>query len=188
MLRRNPLKIFLVLGVFCSSNSFAMNGKFVASYGYFNINAKTSDTTASISNPSAFHLGYLQPKWNNWEFKIGYSVLLADFAGSDMGFGVDAGVNYYPFSDAGDEKFTDGKVTIHRYEIWRPFVGVAFNQRNFQSIRNSYAGFGLAAGSERYFNEHLNFRAEARYVTLAGSGESTATETSLWFGVVFKLP
>lgn len=188
MLLRNLPKIFFLLTLMNLSSAFGMGGKFVASYGHFNINAKTPDTSATISNPSAFHLGFLQPKWNNWEFKIGYSVLLADFSGSDMGFGIDAGVNYYPLSDAGDEKFTDGKVTIRRYEIWRPFVGLSFNQRNFQSIRNSYAGFGLSLGTERYYSEHLNFRTEARYVSLAGSSESEATETSLWVGVVFKLP
>jgi hypothetical protein len=165
-----------------------MNGKFTASYGYFSINAKTAQTSTTVSNPSAFHLAYLQPKWNNWEFKLGYSVLLADFAGSDMGYGIDAGINYYPLSDAGDEKFTDGKVTVIRYEEWRPFVGFSFNQRSFQSIRSSYAGFGFSTGVEKYLNEKMNIRSELRYVNLVGSSESEATETSLWVGVVFKLP
>ncbi len=184
---RNLLKSTLLLLLFLGSTTYAAGGKVVASYGYFAIDAKTADTSSSISNPSAFHLGYLQPKWNNWEFKIGYSVLLADFSGSDMGYGVDAGINYYPVSDAGDEKFTSGPVTVYRYQIWRPFVGMSFNQRSFQSIRNSYAGFGFSAGTERYFNEDINFRAEARYVSLTGSSESEATETSLWLGIVFKL-
>jgi hypothetical protein len=184
---RNQLKLSLCFLFLLSSAVWAEGGKVVASYGYFAINAKTADTSSSISNPSAFHLGYLQPKWNNWEFKLGYSVLLADFSGSDMGYGVDAGINYYPISDAGDEKFTSGPVTVYRYQIWRPFVGMSFNQRSFQSIRNSYAGFGFSGGTERYYNEDINFRAEARYVSLAGSGESEATETSVWLGIVFKL-
>ena len=112
---------------------------------------------------------------------------MADFAGSDLGYGLDAGANYYPFSDSGDESFTDGVVTAARYENWKPFVGLSFNQRSFQSVRNSYAGFGFRAGVERHYNEKINLRAEARLVSLTGSNESEATETSLFAGLVFKL-
>lgn len=182
---RNLLKILplLLLG----SKALASDGKFVASYGFFAISAKADGRTSSISNPSAFHLGYLQPKWDKWELKIGYTVLMADFSGSDLGYGIDAGINYYPVSAAGEENYSDGIVSARRYELWKPFVGMSFNQRSFQSVRNSYAGFGVCAGTERFYNEKMNFRAEARYVALGGSNESEATETSVFAGLVFKL-
>lgn len=183
----NRLSLLIVLCCALVRSAHGSGGKFVASYGFFALNAKNESRTSSVSSPSAFHLGYLQPKWQKWELKIGYSVLLADFSGSDLGYGLDAGANYYPVSDSGDENFTDGVVTAARYEIWKPFVGLSFNQRSFQSVRNSYAGFGFCAGVERYYSEKINLRAEARLVSLGGSNESEATETSLFAGLVFKL-
>lgn len=155
--------------------------------GYFSISATAGDQSSSISNPSAFHVGYQKIFTDSLEFKIGYSVLMADFSGSDLGYGVDVGFNYYPMSAAADEKYRDENLTVKTYEIWRPFVGFAFNQRNFQSVRNSYAGIGLNAGAEKYHNEKMNWVGELRYTSLGGSNESAATEMQLMFGVVFKL-
>ena len=183
----NPLKPVAIILVLVSMGASAADGKFVASYGFFALSAKNGDRTSSISSPTAFHLGYLQPKWDKWELKIGYSLLMADFSGSDLGYGLDAGINYYPLTDSGEGKFSDGVVTARRYEIWKPFVGMGFNQRSFQSVRNSYAGFGFNAGTERYYSEKINLRAEARFVSLGGSNESEATETSVFVGLVFKL-
>lgn len=171
----------------CAVGAHAADGKVSVSCGYFSLNAKSESGTTSVSNPSAFHIGYLQPRWDKFEFKIGYSVLMADFSGSDLGYGLDAGMNYYPFSDASDETLQTATVKVHRHEVWRPLVGVSFNQRSFQSVRNSYAGFGLNAGVERYYDENMSFKADLRYVALGGSSDSTATETALLFGVVFKL-
>lgn len=183
----NQLKIFAIALMLLSFRAQAAGGKFAASYGFFALSAKNGDRTSSISNPSAFHLGYLQPKWDKWELKIGYSVLMADFAGSDLGYGLDVGANYFPLTDSGEENFSDGTINARRYEIWKPFIGMSFNQRSFQSVRNSYAGFGFSAGIERYYNEKFNLRAEARLVSLGGSNESEATETSVFAGLVFKL-
>lgn len=175
--------------IFCCmlSGAFAADGKVSVSAGYFAIDAKAGGEKSSISNPSMFHVGYLQPRWDNFEFKIGYTLLMADFGGSDLGYGLDAGMNYYPFSTANDETLQTSTVKVKSYQLWRPMVGFSFNQRNFQSVRNSYAGFGVNAGVERYYDEKINFKGEVRYVSLGGSNESEATETALLFGVVFKL-
>lgn len=183
---RSLLKAFIfVLALLPAAH--AANGKFVASGGYFSLNAKAGSTSTAVSNPSAFHIAYLQPKWDKWELKLGYSVLMADFSGSDFAFGVDAGFNYYPFTDSGEETLQTDRIQASRYETWKPYVGMAFNQRSFQSARNSFAGFGISFGAEKYSTEKINFRGEVRYVSLGGSNESEATEMSLLFGVVFKL-
>jgi hypothetical protein len=169
------------------SGALASDGKVSVSTGYFAIAAKSSGESSSVSNPSMFHIGYLQPRWDNFEFKIGYTMLMADFSGSDLGYGLDAGLNYYPFSDASDHKLQTQILNAKSYQQWRPMVGFSFNQRNFQSVRNSYAGFGFNAGVERYYDEEINFKGEVRYVSMSGSNESVATETALLFGVVFKL-
>ena len=184
---RNRHKALLVSCWLISPAAFAAGGKFTAGWGFFALSAKTQDTSSSISNPSAFHLSYRQPQGDRLELKIGYSILMADFSGSDLGYGLDAGFNYYPFTDSADESYHDPLVSARRSELWRPYAGLSFNQRNFQSVRNSYAGFGFSAGVERYYDEKMSFNAEARFVTLSGSNESEATETALLVGVVFKL-
>ena len=112
---------------------------------------------------------------------------MADFSGSDLGYGVDVGLNYYPFSAAADEKYRDENLTVKTYEVWRPFLGFAFNQRSFQSVRNSYAGMGINAGAEKFHNEKMNWVGEFKYTSMGGSNESEATEMQLMLGVVFKL-
>lgn len=170
-----------------AAEAHADAGRLAADYGYFSIRAKASGNTESISNPSAIRIGYLRPVLRKLEFSIAYSMLLADFSGSDLGYGLDVGANYYPFSGASDETYKDERVEMRRQEIWRPYAGAYFHQRNFQSVKNSYAGFGAALGVERFLNDTMNIRGEARMIQLAGSGESKATEVGAFLGVVFKL-
>lgn len=181
------LRRFSLLGLMVWSAAHADAGKVSLSAGFFSIDATAEGQSSQISNPSAFHVAYLQPRWEQFELKIGYSLIMADFSGSDLGYGLDAGVNYFPFTSAADEKLETPHVAIKRTQLWRPLVGVAFNQRNFQSVRNSYAGFGFNAGVERYYDEKINLKAEMRYTSLGGSNESEATETMVLVGVVFKL-
>lgn len=184
---RNQLNLPIILSCAFLSTSAIAAEKISLTGGYFSISATAGEQSSSISNPSAFHVGYQKTFTDSLEFKIGYSVLMADFSGSDLGYGVDVGLNYYPMSSAADEKYRDENLTVKTYEIWRPFVGFAFNQRNFQSVRNSYAGMGINFGAEKYHNEKMNWVGELRYTSLGGSNESEATEMQLMFGVVFKL-
>lgn len=168
--------------------SFAeTKGKVGLTGGYFSLNAKAGDNNTSVSSPSAFRASYHYPMIPHLEVVGGYSVLMADFSGTDMGYGLDLGANYYPFTSTADEKIKTQTFTVTRYDLYSPYVGLGFYQRQFQSVKNSYAGMGICAGSEMYYNQKINFKAEARVIQLAGSGNSTATETSLLVGIVYKL-
>ena len=170
-----------------STPLLAQNGKIDLSVGYFSIKAKSSGEEASISNPSAFRVGYQKELLPSLEFAVGYTILLADFAGSDLGYGLDLGAIYFPLTGSSDEVFKSDAIEVRRYEHLRPYLGLGFYQRQFQSVKNSYAGLGATLGVERYYDKKMNFKAEARYVGLSGSNESTATEMNLLFGVVFKI-
>ena len=183
ILMKKLLSLSLILA---SLDAFAI-GRMDVSYGYFAINAKTADTSSSISNPTAFNLGYLMPLMDKADLSIGYSLLLADFAGSDKAFGLNLGVNYFPTSSAKDETLKTDDFNVERYQIWKPYVGLGFYQRNFQSIKTSYAGLGLNAGVEKYKSKKMSYKGELRYITLSGSSESTATEINLFFGLIFKI-
>lgn len=181
------LKLIFVLGLSLGT-AFAGDGDRLAiGYGYFSLNAKVNEASTTVSNPSAFRLTYLRPMTQSLEFFLGYSVLLADFTGSDLGFGFDAGVNYYLLGNSREESYKDQNVEIRRFDLWKPYVGLGFHQRNFQSVKNSFAGLGVSLGVERYLTEKYNVRTDARYLSLGGSGESTATELGFFVGLVVKL-
>lgn len=182
---RNLLSLFFL--IFSTSAAFAGQNKFGADIGYFAISAKSGNESASISNPSAFRLSYLHAVTLKTELNVSYSILMADFSGSDLGYGLDVGFNHFFLTSASDEKYKDERIEIKRYEIYRPYAGIGFHQRNFQSVKNSYAGLGAHLGVEKYYDEKMNLKLEGRYIQLAGSGESTASEMALFFGVVFKL-
>lgn len=186
-LRSTLLNLLLSFHLFWSFSAFAEKGKVNLTGGFFSINAKAGGKSESISNPSAFRVAYQYPLMEQFEVLVGYSVLLADFSGSDLGYGLDVGANYYPFTLSHDLKVKDPYIELTSHSPYSPFVGLGFYQRQFQSVKNSYAGLGFTAGVEKYYSKKINFKAEARFINLGGSGDSSATESNLLLGIVYKL-
>jgi hypothetical protein len=181
------LSLLVLTVCFFSESVLASEGKISMTGGYFGISAKANGNTANISNPSAFRLGYQHPISNHFELVGGYTIIMADFSGSDLGYGLDVGANYFPLTFSHDEFVKDPHFEVKRFEQHSPYVGLGFYQRQFQSVQNSYAGLGATVGLERYHNKKINFKAEVRYITLAGSGDSEATEMNFMLGIVYKL-
>lgn len=181
-IQRSIAAYLLVSGI-----ASAADGKISLTGGYFALNAKAGGASTSISNPSAFRIAYQYPVMEKFELVAGYSILLADFAGTDLGYGLDLGANYYPFTLSHDDIVKDPVFDVKRIEKYSPYVGLGFYQRQFQSVKNSYAGLGFTAGTEKYYTNKINLKLEGRYVNLGGSGESTATEMSFMFGIAYKL-
>jgi len=181
-IRLNLLTILLMAG-----SAMASDGKISLTGGYFGISAKANGETSNIGNPSAFKIGYQYPILNHFELTGNYTILMADFSGSDLGYGLDVGANYYPLTFSSEEKVKDDHFEVKRYQNYSPYVGLGFYQRQFQSVKNSYAGLGATVGLEKYYDKKINLKAEARYITLAGSGDSEATEMNFLFGIVYKL-
>lgn len=181
--------ILLSLLFFCCSTwqVLAADGKISMTGGYFSINAKAGGKSDNISNPSAFRMGYQYPVMDKFELVAGYSVLLADFSGSDLGYGLDFGAHYYPLTLASDDQYKDQNFSVRGHSEYSPFIGLGFYQRQFQSVKNSYAGLGATVGVEKYLNKKINLKGEARYISLGGSGDSSATEMNLLVGIVYKL-
>jgi hypothetical protein len=172
--------------LFFSFEAFAV-GRIDLSYGYFSINAKTKDASASISSPTAANIAYLYSLTEKISLNLGYSILLADIAASDKGYGVNVGFNYYPTSSSRNEKLSNQTIDVERFELWKPFLGLGFYQRDFQSIKDSYAGFGLGLGMEKYHNKVMSFKAELRTISLSGSSEASALEIDAFLGVIFNI-
>lgn len=181
------IQLSLISLFLLSARSYASEGKISLTGGYFGISAKANGTTSNISNPSAFRGGYQYAILDHFELVAGYTVLMADFSGSDLGYGLDLGAHYFPFTLSHDELVKDPNVEVRRSEEYSPYIGLGFYQRQFQSVKNAYAGLGGTVGLEKYYNKKINFKAEARYIQLAGSGDSTASEVNFFIGIVYKL-
>ena len=181
--------------IFLSFDAFAL-GRIDFSYGFYSINSKPgkSSTTAtdsnkasSISGPYLFNLAYLLAIAEKAQLNFGYSVLLADISGTDKGYGVNIGLNYFLIGSAKNENLKNDSLDVERFELWKPYAGFGFYQRDFQSVKNSFAGFGLNGGVERYYTKNMSLKAELRYISLSGTNSSVATEINAILGVIFVI-
>lgn len=185
-MKKLALSFLLLLSMSSFATTSNTDGRIGASWGFFSLTGKAADESTSVSGPTAFVFSYHKPFAPHWEINAGYSLLPADFSGSDIGYGFNLGLNYLLFHDwvQNTEKIKSVEITTHR--IWIPFVGFGFHQRSFQSIKNSFAGFGINGGTEKVLTKKTNLKIEARYITLSGSSQTTATEMDLLIGFVFK--
>lgn len=117
---------------------------------------------------------------------VGYNILFESIITGDSSFGFDLGANYFHWGSGNIGNSKIGNIDIKIFQDWSPYVGFNFNQRQYQSIRSSYSGFGLTVGSLKNLLGKMNLIIEARYVSLSGATSSTATELSLQSGVSYS--
>ncbi len=182
------MKILLSLFLLITSEAQAAihRDKFIGAIGYFSVAAKTEADSASIANLGCFSVGYQKALTHKFDVAFGYTILAPEYSGGDLGYGLNANLLYYPMGGNIEEITTQNGIQIHNYQKWKPFLGAGFYQRNFQSIKSSYAGPGIVVGTDRYINRSIDLKLEARYLTLTGEDSYTATEINLLAGIVFK--
>lgn len=166
---------------------FAQAAKVDLMMGMFSIDASVGGQSTSVSSLGSYRATFSRSILDRFDASIGYTLNMTNTIGGDLGYGLDIGFSYFPFT------FTESKVldkeglSIRRDDIWRPYVGASFNQRQFQSVKNSYAGFGASAGTEYSLTKSYSLKAEFRYISLAGSAESEATEMNVFAGISLKI-
>jgi hypothetical protein len=166
----------------------AAAGKVDLSFGGYQFNAsnKRNNTSSSLSGLGSYRLGYRYEFFDNLELDLGYSLLATKTLSGDLSFGVDLGMTYFPFTTAGDIRVNTAEVSGLYQSLWRPFVGVAFHQRNFQSTSSQYAGPGVKLGTEYQWRESVSFEAMLRYISLGGPNQSAAVQIEGLFGIVYQ--
>jgi hypothetical protein len=181
-LRPRNLLVTLIL----SSLPFSAHAgkvEFSAGAYSFTANNKTNRTTKTLSGVGSYRLAYHMPVRDRFEFDLGYSLLATQTIGGDLAFGFDLGINYFPFSPLGEIRAESGTTHALFQPLWRPFVGISFNQRNFQSTSSQYAGGGAKVGTEYQWNSNFSVSGALRYIGLNGPNSSTATQIDLLGGV-----
>lgn len=181
------IALFTIAGLAASaSDARASANKFDLGVGYYSFSAKTSTGSGSSSGIGLYQLNFRRAITPRFELALGYTVYFSSILTGDSGSGLDLGMNYYPFSFSGPVEANGSGTKIQLEELWRPYFGLTFNQRNFQSVQTTYTGFGIAAGVERVMSETMNLNALLRYIKLNGSKGSSGTEMDLALGISLK--
>jgi hypothetical protein len=175
--------VFVLSG---SSRASAGQNKFDFGFGYFSVTAKSATGAGSTSGPGLYQINFRRAVLPKIELTVGYTIYFSSLISGDSGSGLDLGANYFPFTFAGPVESSEPGASITLEQIWRPFVGATFNQRNFQSVQSTYTGYGLHIGLERSLTEQVNITGTARSIKLTGTRQSTGTETDFFFALGFK--
>lgn len=174
------LSIFLLFSF--SSNSYA--GKLDILFGAYSSSGQGSGKTTSLSGLGSFEMSYLIPIREKFEVSLGYNYTIIGGITSDYSYGPKLGVNYFPFNFSSSEKIILPNTTIDVNDFFKPYVGLNFNQKQFVSNKTFFAGFGVAAGFEKYISPQYTVKAEIKYKALTGSSESSLNEINLLGGLV----
>jgi hypothetical protein len=186
---RNWVRILFVF-VCVSLGNFteAFAAKFVVSGGAFQFSAENASNrvSRSISGFGSYQVGYRYIVNQNWEIDLGYSLLATQTFGGDISFGFDLGANYFPMTGAGSIRAEGDAAAIVLNDRWRPFLGLGFSQRNFQSTNSQFAGFGLKLGTEYQLDERFAVHGTVRYLMLNGPSQSSATQIDILSGLIVQ--
>lgn len=172
---------------FCLSIGFGIYAearKFNVTMGYFNVSAKTETADGSLNNLGAYNFTFTQTMNDQLEAVLGYTVLMSNVVGGDLSFGLDLGLRYFPLTRLRPQQTEMKTASVFISEIWRPYVGVGFSERRFQSVEANYAGFGITLGTERQLEiENYSLLIELRYTSFSGSSSASADEIILSTGI-----
>lgn len=179
------LPIILIMSLLSQS---AQANKVIGTGGYYSLKATNSEGTAKVSNPGHFRLIYDHGLGDQWLMSIGYSIYILTGSGIEFGYGLDLGARYYPFTYHSAVRAKTANTDFTMRETWRPFTGLAFNQRQYQGIQSSYAGFSLELGLDYSLVDNMSLQTSARYMVMKGPFDSALTEWSLVGGIAVELP
>lgn len=189
-LKRQVLSwLFIIAGImtsFYSSQSSARTTKVEGHLGIFQLDAKSGTRSGTKSGPGAYKLVVGIELIPSIEVFAGYTVIMSSGFGGDLAFGIDTGINYFFMTPYFGESATSTNSHLAVRPLWRPFVGLGFHQREFQSVRSSYAGFGGQAGVERALRQDFDLKVSLRYISLGGAQSASATELTITTGLVFS--
>lgn len=156
--------------------------------GYFSLDADSSRGDTQISNLGSYSLFYRYELIPQFDFQLGYSLLASKTIGGDLSFGPDLGFLYFPFSGTGMNTATGENITLEQSEKLRPYAGLSFHQRQYQSTQATFAGFSIQGGVIQSLWERLSLRWDLRVIGLSGPSKATATELDVNFGISYQIP
>lgn len=186
MKRKLLVKIFIFFFVqLASSLSFA-DFKFDALIGYYNLKSETNSSTGSLSALGVYAFQVRKTLIKNFEFGIGYTLQTSDTFSGDISYGPDLGAYFYPVSNSSTITAHSETTSFKLQEKYRPYLGINFHQRNYQSAKSSYAGFSFIGGCELDIGYSFLLNTQIRFLNLQGPQSSKVQEFNIMSGLTFS--
>jgi len=186
IMKTTLFKLLSLTGLMLLTTPTAQAGKIDAMVGFYSFKATVQNKSANFSGLGAYEFSYLAPFKNHFELVIGYSLIMTDIVGGDLSYGPKIGVNYFPFNFSKNETISLPNKTIEIQDFYKPYVGLNFGQKQFQSAKTSFAGFGFSLGMEKYINPDYTVKGEIKMNNYSGPSGSTAKEMNLLVGMLFN--
>lgn len=159
------------------------NSQVSISLGGYSISGKNGNRTTEVSGLGAYRLGLSHNFTTDFQLKIGYNVTFESIISGDSIYGLDIGASWLFWGPQLFESFKSDGVLVKITREWSPYLGFQFNQRQFQSNKSNYSGFGAHIGAHFPIQSNLSWHSEVRYNLLTGPNNATATDSSILLGV-----
>jgi hypothetical protein len=185
-MKTNYKLLSFLLATFIVNCSPAQASKFDLLFGAFSYDAKVGSKSTKVSGLGTYEIAYLLPFKDHFEINLGYSFTMTSIISGDYSYGPKLGVNYFPFNFSSNEKIILPNKVVEVHDYMKPYVGISFNQRQFQSAKSSYAGFGLSLGVEKFINPKYTLKFELKLNNYTGAAEATASEKNILTGLVIS--
>jgi hypothetical protein len=156
------------------------------SAGYYAVDATNSNGTTSLSNIGSYRVFMMHDFENHFALNVGYNMIFEQYITGDSAFGFDIGFNYFHFGMGNTIHSKIGNVVIKSIQEWSPYLGISFNQRQYQSVRTAYSGIGFSLGTLKNLSKSISLSMDFRYVPLSGAVESTASEMTVMGGIAYE--
>lgn len=176
-------KIFLLALSFLSLSAFGQ--KLSLGAGAYSLSAKVGDNETSVSNIGAYRIQFHSKIQEQFEFLLGYNILIENIYSGDKAFGPFVGFSYYPFGSETSSHSSLSNLSISSIKLLNPYLYTGFNQRQYQSVKATYSGFSFGGGAEIGFNKEVAFFADMQYAMLDGPNEGEATEFMGIAGIMY---
>ena len=184
---RGKLKIKLLKFIFIYLLSIgpAYAQKLSFGFGLYNVNASVEGEETQVSNLGAYKFQYNFNIKEKLDIFVGYDLLVEDIITGDKAFGPQVGIAYYPRgSKTISSSLMDG-ISFLKMKDFNYYFSGSFTQRQYQSIKTSYAGFSIGGGVEWGLNEDVIFYSDIQNSFLEGANEGSASELIGTFGIRF---
>ncbi len=178
------LRLVILFVLIISSNGHAQ--KLSIGFGFYDLKAKVGQEEASVSNLGAYKFQYHSIVQEKFELVLGYTLLIEDIVTGDKAFGPSIGGRYYLFGNNTVEVAQLSSFSVSSIKRYNPYLYLGFNQRQYQSIKSTYAGFSFGGGVEAGFDSKKSLFADIQISSLEGPSEGEATETSITTGIIFN--
>jgi hypothetical protein len=179
---RQALVLLLLMSF--SSRSHA-DFKLDTLFGYYSLSAENTTGGGRLSSLGIYNFYVRKSFLPHFDFGLGYTLQMSKSFYGDVSYGPDLGTYYFPVSNA-TPIIAESKTSLFKLnEAYRPYLGLNFHQRNYQSAKSSYAGFSFIGGCEFDVGYKFSLNTQIRYLNLSGPQDSTAKDINLLGGFTF---